>query len=192
MKKLLLVAFVVLVAANTNAQLKLGIKAGLNVANMEFTGATDVKSLTGFHGGLILDASLGPIALQPGVLFSQKGLKQSSGDGKFALNYIDIPVNVMYKIGLPGIKILLMAGPELSYGLSAKMSGGGSPTTTFEFGSGTDQLKRIDIGAGFGAGVQVSKIQATMNYTLGLTNLSNVSGETIKNKVFSVSLAFLF
>jgi hypothetical protein len=190
MKKLLVASLVVLFAISANAQFKLGIKGGLNVANMKVTGE-DSKSLMGFHGGLIADLSLGPIAVQPGVLFSQKGAKSSVSDDKSTLNYIDIPINVMYKIGLPGVKVLLLAGPTISYALNGKNTIGGT-SSDIEFGSGEGQLKKTDMGLNIGAGIQVLKLQGTINYTFGLTNLSNTEGETIKNNVFSVSVAFLF
>jgi len=191
MKKLFVASLIVLFAVSANAQFKIGIQGGLNVANMKWDGLTGTKSLIGFRAGLIGDISLGPIGVQPGILFSQKGIAESGGDGKIALNYIDVPVNLVYKIGLPGAKILLMAGPNFGYALNGKLSGGGS-SSTIEFGSGDNQLKKLDLGLGLGAGVQFLKLQGTVNYTMGLTNLSNVSSQTIKNNVLSISLAFFF
>jgi hypothetical protein len=186
MKKLFVASLIVLFAVSANAQFKIGIQGGLNVASMKITDA-DLKSLMGFRAGLIADLSLGPIGVQPGILFSQKGAKASSGDGKITLNYIDVPVYLLYKIGLPGAKVLLMAGPNFGYALNGK-----TPDGDIEFGSGDNQLKKLDLGLGLGAGVQFLKLQGTVNYTMGLTNLSNYSGETVKNNVLSISLAFFF
>jgi len=190
MKKLLAVSLVVLFAISANAQFKLGITGGLNMASM--SGMDNTKSLLGFHAGLIADISLGPLGVQPGVEFSQKGLKASEGDTKLSLNYIDVPVNLLYKIGLPGAKILLLAGPNFGYGLSGKWSGGGE-SEDVKFGSEADQVKRMDLGLNLGGGVQFLKLQGTISYTLGLTNLSNVSGgDAVKNNVLKVSLAYFF
>jgi len=189
MKKLFVASLIVLFAVSANAQFKIGIQGGLNVANMKVD--VDTKSLMGLRAGLIADISLGPIGIQPGVLFSQKGAKYSTIDGKLTLNYIDVPVYLLYKIGLPGAKVLLMAGPNFGYALNGKSTIGGS-STDVEFGSENAQLKKLDLGLGFGAGVQILKLQGTVNYTMGLTNLSNDGTSTVKNNVISVSLAFFF
>lgn len=189
MKKLLVVSLVVLFAISANAQFKLGVTGGLNVAGM--TGVGFDKSLMGFHAGLIADISLGPIGVQPGLEFSQKGAKASEGDSKLTLNYIDVPVNLAYKIGLPGAKILLLAGPNFGYGLSGTSSFGGE-SNDIKFGSEAGQTKRMDLGLNLGGGVQFLKLQGTISYTLGLTNLNNDGGDAVKNNVLKVSLAYFF
>lgn len=198
MKKLLLAALVVLGAVSVNAQVQFGVKAGLNFADLKFSNwgssTPATKSLVSFHAGAIADITIAEsLAIQPGLLFSQKGTKEDGGDGKITLNYIEIPVNVMYKLNAGSVKVLLMAGPSFGYALSGKDSGGGS-SSDITFGSDPGTFKRFDCGFGFGAGVQFSSIQVTANYNLGLANIINNGGSDAKLKttVLGLSLAYLF
>jgi len=197
MKKLLLVSVVVLFAVSINAQVQFGIKAGMNIASQKLTAggiSISPKSLIGFHAGVILDMAMGEtFAIQPGFLFSQKGAKyDSDGEtGTDTYNYLDIPINVVYKINTGSAKILLNVGPLFSYALSEKSEGSEDAT----FGSGDGELKRLDFGIGFGGGVQFGSVVASLNYNLGLANIMNVpSGAdvSLKNNVFGISIAYFF
>jgi len=49
------------------------------------------------------------------------------------------------------------------------------------------------MGLNFGAGIEISSFQITAQYGLGLTNLAADSNDgTMKNKVFGISVAYLF
>ena len=58
----------------------------------------------------------------------------------------------------------------------------------------TDHLKRLDFGVGFGAGVIFGNMTAGISYNLGLANISSDTsdGMTLKNKVFQISIGYLF
>lgn len=192
MKKVLLFAVVVLFAISANAQVRFGVKAGLNSANQKYSvdGAMGLGVTTdpiiGFHLGVIADmATSEKFSFQPGLLFSQKGAK--SGDVKTTVNYIDVPLNLMLKFGSSDFKILAFAGPSLSYAISGKTDG-----EKIEFGSESGQMKRMDIGLGFGAGAQYNSFQGTIGYNMGFSNLSNEDGLKVKNRVLSFSVAYLF
>lgn len=193
MKKLLLSALVVMLVVSANAQVRFGVKAGLNSANQSYSvdgmGALSVSAdpIIGFHLGVIADmATSEKFSFQPGLLFSQKGSKIS--DVKTTVNYIDIPLNLMLKFGSSdNFKVLGFAGPSISYALGGKV---GDESITF--GSEAGQMKRLDFGLGFGAGVQFSSFQATLGYNMGFANLSNEDGYKVKNKVLSISIAYLF
>ena len=53
-------------------------------------------------------------------------------------------------------------------------------------------MKRLDMGLGFGAGVELGQIVFSLNYELGLANIIDSSPEKLKNKVFQISLAYMF
>jgi hypothetical protein len=66
--------------------------------------------------------------------------------------------------------------------------------TDIKFSGDNKGMNAFDLGLNFGAGVEVSSFQITAQYGLGLTNLAaNSNGDlTVKNKVFGVSVAYLF
>jgi hypothetical protein len=58
--------------------------------------------------------------LQPGVLYSQKGA-EFEDSAELQLNYIEIPVNLVYKPVLGAGRLLLGFGPYVGFGLGGKL-----------------------------------------------------------------------
>lgn len=194
--KLIAVCILSLALINANAQ-RLGIKAGVSLAKgtYEYTNASfSTENLTGFHAGLIGEVPLSDnVFINTGALFSMKGTKLNVlGIGvDFSVNYVEIPLNLAYKYDLGPVKLFGQAGPYAGVGISAKMKGGGEEET-LDFGSDSDQIKRIDYGVNFGAGVEIRKLILGVNYGLGLANMSNDPDETVKNGVLSISAGLWF
>ena len=201
MKKLLTIAAFMLAAVVSNAQVKFGPKVGLNFSTMSMKSegvSLDTKMRTGFHVGAILEKDItSSFFIQPGIFFSSKGSKYDALDGiKIVANYIDIPVNVGYKLRLcKSSNLRLMAGPYFAYGV------GGTATETIigehkediKWGSGNDDdLKPFDMGLNLGAAVELNSFQVGLQYGFGLLNISADSDATIKNGVLSLSVAYLF
>ena len=210
MKKLIrlsaIVCFIVLTLNQIQAQVRFGPKVGVNFSSMTLKSsgiAIDPSNMIGFQAGVIAEISLGNnFALQPGFIYSAKGSSYSiSGfdmDMEIKPNYIEVPVNAIFKIGAGPVNVLLMAGPYIGYGIGGKYSVTSSGMTIDEaikFGSGEDNdLKPLDIGANFGAGVEISRFQVAFQYGLGFSNLAAVTDNNTeqKNKVVAITLAYLF
>ena len=138
MKKLafmLSIVFIALLALNTQAQIKIGPKVGLNLANIrtdyadsDFEPETQMK--LGFEIGAMVEFGFTDnIALQTGLSFSQKGyavdLEEGLADGqslegdgydRTTLNYLQIPLHIAYKI--ENFQIFL--GPYIAAGIGGK------------------------------------------------------------------------
>ena len=88
------------------AQVRFGPKIGMNLSKMTLKGAgvsIDPKILVGFNVGVIAEFPVGNnFAIQPGLLFSAKGSKYSldGEDFKIAPSFIEVPINVVYKLDL--------------------------------------------------------------------------------------------
>ncbi|HOW09442.1 MAG TPA: porin family protein [Bacteroidales bacterium] len=194
--KLIAVCILSFALINANAQ-RLGIKAGVSLAKgtYDYTEASlSTENLTGFHAGLIGEVPLSDnVFINSGALFSMKGTKLNvmGMSVDFSVNYVEIPLNLAYKYDLGAVKLFGQAGPYAGVGISAKMKSGGEEET-FEFGSDSDQIKRIDYGVNFGAGVEIKKLIVGVGYGLGLANMSNDPDETFKNGVLSVSAGIWF
>jgi hypothetical protein len=180
-----------------NAQ-RLGIKGGVNFANMSFSSSGmnfSPKSITGFHFGPVAEFQLqNSLYFNTGLLFSLKGFKfeAQSVSATDKLNYLEIPLNLAYKLSINETSdFLIQAGPYLGYALHGTEKVNGE-STNIAFGDGG--MKRIDYGIGIGAGVEFSSIVVSVNYEFGLANLNDDSTTegTVKNKVFQISLAYMF
>jgi hypothetical protein len=201
MKKVFLLAgFTFLLGTVTFAQFTYGVKAGLNLANATIksdAGSTSTSALTGLHLGATAEYAVNDkFSVEPGLLFSTKGVKYSGeGNVRTSVNYLEIPVNGVYKIDAGSAKVLLNAGPYLGFALSGKTKFDGG-SESLKIGSGEDKdLKAFDFGLNFGAGVLLNnKITIGLQYGLGIANLAPVTdgGNTIRNKVFAISVGYKF
>lgn len=205
------VALLMISVFQSSAQVKFGLKAGLNLANMVIKDkdeiySKDFKSKAGYHFGVTAEYALNEaLSVEPALLLSTKGFKMSesySGDEyttKANLNYLEIPINGIYKMDFGGTKLYVNAGPYLGFALSgkSKTTATGEPdeTTTIKIGSGTNKdIKGLDFGANIGAGVEFGVITFGLQYGIGLANLTNSTTASAieKNKVFSVSVGYKF
>jgi len=183
--------FVQIVSAQT-----VGIKGGINFANMSLSNddfGVSPKSIVGFHLGLVTDFKLQEsLHFNTGILYSLKGFKMEieGESGTYKFNFLEIPMNLAYKFHVSETSnFFIQAGPYLGYALSGKEEADGE-SNDLEFGK--DNWKRFDYGLGFGAGLELGSIVASLNYQLGLANLVDDPDVTVKNKVLQISLAYMF
>lgn len=195
MKKIVGLIWLVVIAwmaVPAQAQVKLGIKGGLNVSSVHFNKKVIGKdNVTGFNIGPMMEVMVPVmgIGFDAALLYSQRGIGLKSEDD-LKNDYIDVPVNLKWKFGLPLVKGYLAAGPYIGFRVGGDKFGD-IP------GSIGDQLKAKSFNAGvnLGAGVElVRHLQVGFNYTLGLTD-DYVDAQREwngKNRGWSVMAAILF
>lgn len=216
-KQVVLVLLALAGTLSTYAQVSFGLKAGYNNAGLSVEDGANLSRLSGFHAGGIADISLAEnFSLQPQLLFIMKGAKQKayketimgveveSPASKTTLNYLELPVNFLYKHEVGAGKIFVGAGPYVGFGLSGKVKADGSDEEgkikfdgkkESEVEAGDDtymHLKRIDAGANVLAGYELKNgLLFSVNYSLGLTNI-DPDGAKSKNNYFGISVGYLF
>ncbi len=181
MKKTILLVVALFAFGYTQAQLKGGIKGGLNFANVDSD--TDADGKTGYHFGVYLNAGLAGFSIQPEILYSVKGAED------FDLTYIEIPILLQKNFA----KVLnIHLGPQFGF-LTKAESEFVDPIT----GSSTnadikDNLKSADLSAVFGAGVNLpGGLSGGLRYVLGLSDIGDEVGfpET-KNRTFQIYIGY--
>lgn len=189
---IILLAVMALVSVPAQSQIRFGVKGGLNISTVHFNKDIVGKdNVTGFNIGPMLEAMI-PVAgvgLDAAILYSQKGIGLK--DGKDIKNdYIDVPVNLKWKFGLPIIKGYLAAGPYVGFRV------GGDKFWDIP-GSVKDQFeaKNFNAGINLGAGIELIKhLQLGFNYALGLTDDYSATKLDLsaKNRGWSITAAILF
>lgn len=189
--------------SSTPFDFEMGAKVGVNLAKVTGTSNRDgsmvsvsVSETTGVIAGPFMSFGLGRLALEPEVLFTEKGFQESAGGpAPFTivhhLNYVEVPVLLkVWLIPVGAVRPYLAAGPALSYLLSAKsrVEQSGSSTTinmrsTF---SSYDYAAVLDAGLAWSVGPGV--LSADVRYTLGLDNVAQTAGVNTKNSVLSILL----
>lgn len=190
MKKLILSFAVIAIASlGASAQVKFGIKAGMNVSSWRvddsFSG--NLKSYIGGNGGVFAQIPVsGNFSIQPEVLYSAEGAKVSvSGvDGKYQTGYVNIPVMLKYtdQSGFFG-----EFGPQLGLLVSAKAKGGGQSQDI------KDQLKSTNFSLGLGAGFNFTpQVGVGVRYNLGLSSIEDAGNTDIKTGNLSIGVHYTF
>jgi hypothetical protein len=203
MKRILFILSLIFTTASCFAQnYTFGIKGGVNFSHQGVfysSAAPDVRTLVGYHVGGVLDIGFKSFSIQPGILFSTKGNKESVdifalGKPTFTttkLNYIEVPVNLLYKFNAgQALKVFIGGGPYAAYGLSGGWYVSGQKLGSIVFG-GDDNYKRFDYGVNFTAGFEVKKlILVGASYGLGADLYPNAT--KLKNHVLGLSVGYLF
>jgi hypothetical protein len=190
-----------LIAVPLQAQTTIGVKGGINVANVS-TDDPDFEDLneskTGFVGGAYANFGLGGVfAIQPELLYSQKGFKWKEFDvePQFKVNYFEIPVLLKAQFPMEMIRPAVYAGPVVSFETSCKL-GFAQDEISADFDcdsteAGAADRKTTEFGAVFGANLDlfVGPVVLTVDgrYQLGLTDLNDnpdTPDESVKNKVW--------
>lgn len=198
MKKNLSLILICLLAVFTQplqAQIKFGVKAGVNLAevsfNKDFGNNFRSSNRTGFIVGPTIEAMVPFIGLglDGSLLYSQKGINIDNGlkhiDGSFS--YLEVPVNLKWKFGIPKvIGIYLAAGPYASVALGNSLK---------EFKDNL-RLDDFDWGINAGAGVELfGHLQVGANYSYGFSK-SKVTffdeSYGFHNRMWTISAAYFF
>ena len=222
MKKSLLLAAILLISWQiSNAQLRIALAGGAHSSTIVETNdlpnwsemESGYSNRTGAHFGFIADLQLGlnsKFYAQPGVMFYNKGRKFYSNydtavynyfsiDAKQFVNYIDIPLNVVYKIPIGGkTKFFIGGGPYLSFfynGVEKKetyLKTGKFETeenTDLPVGDGPGKYKTLDLGVNGTAGIEFKGLFIAGNFSRGLTDMYTATYDgSFKNQVYGVTL----
>lgn len=217
MKKTTLALFALLVfgigvqAQKSAAILRGGVNLA-NVSNNDDGGYDDNRMLTSFQVGVIGDLNITEfLAIQPGILYTGKGIKWENNTQKLQLNprYIEVPVNLVFKTPTGAAKFFVGAGPYVAMGVGGKFKADGllnfeekiqfsddDPLTAEEEGAGAFIMRRFDYGLNGTVGIEASNLVISANYGLGLAKLQSGSDsgsdQNNKHRVLSFTLGFKF
>ena len=190
MKKVLSIVFLVaamLFAANANAQIKFGLKGGLNVTSMSFSEEVfDASNKTGFFVGPMVKVTVPIVGLSfdAAALYDQKeadvkytGTEGELGKVNVKQQSINIPVNVRYGFGLSSLaNIFLFAGPQWGINVGDK---------NFKWNeSSSYSLKKSNFSVNVGLGVTLlSHLQLSANYNIACGKTADVTWEETSEKI---------
>ena len=192
MKKILMtVAFAALAIAGANAQVKFGIRAGLNHTD-QAAKEYDIKQETvpriSFHVGALVEYAFNDVVLMDaGLTYSNQGYKTKIGDGKVIDHTLNLPV--WFKYDFAGFRP--KAGIYAGYILSQQLKGNGNSRTV-----DSDSYNHFDYGIGLGAEYNLPNngLFFEASYNSGLANLKkNGDAKNYENnRVIQVGIGYKF
>ena len=206
MKKVLSVLMLVaamMFATNANAQIKFGLKGGLDVTNMSLSNDVfDASNKTGFFVGPMVKVTIPIVGLSfdAAALYDQKEAKVSVNDAETTMTQksLNIPVNVRYGFGLSSLaNVFVFAGPQ--WGINV-----GDKNFTWNETS-SYSLKKSNFSVNVGAGVTLlNHLQISANYNIAcgksadasfsktLDAVTNAGKDKSHNNSWQIALGYWF
>ncbi|MBD5266474.1 MAG: porin family protein [Bacteroides sp.] len=197
--KVLLITLVMIFGASAipaSAQFKFGPKVGVTVNNMHFNKSVmDADNQTGWTAGLMGEFTVPVIGISADIsaMYVRRNAKfaYENNISKDNRDYIEIPLNIKYKLGLPVISKFVV--PYLGLGPSVSF------LTSRRNIEQAYKNKSVDWALNFGFGVQLlSHIDLNARYGLGLTKAispfagTDKAGIEGKNRYWTITLGYLF
>lgn len=206
MKKLItFLAFASLSSFTTQAQISIGPEVGFNLTSVQAKAegvSANLDSKAGFRIGAIADIGLtSHLFLRPSIQYAMFGGKD--GDVKkltnesatFSINYLHIPVSVLYKFGETGLgRFYVGVTPYLGYAFGGKTKFAGIEKD-LEIGSDKDKddIKPLDFGAGIKVGYELPLgLYVDASFLQGFSNNDPVGNSDNKqtNRLITIGVGY--
>jgi hypothetical protein len=192
------------------AQMQLGVKAGLNIANVGGSDADNLvdedvnislDSRTGFEGGLFFMYQFNNMfAIQPEAYYSMKGATYTEDEGELclSLDYIEVPI--LFKLLIPiqgsNVRPAVFVGPSVGFNTTAKVTVEYDGETILDLDlkdETTSTEFSVVFGGGVGFGVGNNEVGVEIRYILGLNSFDDASDPyDVTNNVLNFNAYFGF
>lgn len=197
----------VLMALPSSAQVKFGLKGGLNVTDMSLSSEVfDASNRAGFFIGPTVKVSLPltGLGIDGSVLYDQRSAKVENNVGETQTvkqQQVAIPINLRYGVGLGSLaNVFLFAGPQVGFNVG---------DTDFDWRDTSNySLKKSNFSVNVGLGATLlTHLQLTANYNIACGKTADVTlvkavddalGQTTglksksRNNSWQIGLAYFF
>lgn len=185
-----LAAYMLCLGGSAQAQIKFGLKGGLNVTSMSLSrDVFDADNQMGFFIGPTVKFSLPltGLGMDVSALYDQREAKVTGDVGyeqimvterSMKSKYINIPINLRYGIGLGSLaSIYFFGGPQFGFNVGSK--------NQELVNDATWRLKSSAFSVNLGAGVMLaSHLQLSANYNIACGRTGDVTFESAASDIF--------
>ncbi|MBK8565290.1 MAG: PorT family protein [Saprospiraceae bacterium] len=205
-KRLSVVAvFFIVTCGLLTAQISIGARGGFNFAKeyvkVSYAGESESETsevMTGAAFAGMVEIGLSKyFAVQPELVFIQKGASGKNEGDEIVLNHIELPLLAKFKYSSQYFNAFATAGPTFGYAMSGKYGDYKYKDEDWE------GYNRFEIGASIGGGLGLNLKKGTafvdVRYQFSLNNLAEVSAieedyidVTIKNRGVGVTFGYLY
>lgn len=202
--KILILALFSLFTWQATAQVSLGFRAGVQLADVQASGITNslrpnTQAIWGPNLALLTEIGLSPnFAIQTEFNYLTRGFEIREGVDlelfganiplgatvTTRINYLDLPILAKYKFGGEKVGAYLIAGPVFGYALNGRLETRANflvdiPIYDTDINLNNDNINRFEVGGSLGAGLSfntsVGKFFIDARYTQGFTQMDQIS-----------------
>lgn len=178
-QKIVLLLLLMCSFVGAKAQFNFGVKAGVNVANVEELSGDNLlqpNSYTGFYVGPKFDwRIIGRVGINGAILYSQKGMTWADEQESIDMNAVSVPLNLMVRVfGSEKFGLFVEAGPQFDFNVGEKR---------MELESGMMNLDNSTISFNLGASLHLLKfLQVGVNYNVPFGTTSEFKFADMENE----------
>ena len=172
-----------------------GVKAGVNLSNLELTGGA-TNNRTGFVGGAFGQYPLSELfTIQLEALYSQKGFQRASlggvSDWDMKSDYLEFPLTVAFEIPMPNLKPYFYAGVSWNILMASEIQ---NSETGGEWVDNKDGLKSSTVNLVLGLGLRFGSfnVDARINHGNGNLIASDTSDLEVFDRTISLTAGYVF
>ncbi len=188
---LLVLLLIVMTPSVSQAQSRVGIRAGLNATNISYDNLPNRSERFGYHAGIFADVPVIAdfMSVQPELSYSVKGtgFKPATERLTLNMNYVDFLLPVAFKLG----SFDLQVGPFASYLISTPDYTGYNDGKIV-----VDAFNKFDAGLTGGLSYNINKIMIGIRYNQGFIDVTKDISRPLlgsgKNAVGQVSVGYKF
>ena len=180
--------------STAHGQVRFGVKAGITLNELKWDKEViNKENRAGFTAGLMLEIGLPVVGLgiDASVMYAHREDDMYFEDVKLKRDYLDIPLNVKYKIQIPVLcKIIspfVTTGPDFALVLGDTDKGDFKTrkwNTSWNVGFGAELFRKIQIHASYGIG-----ITKAFEYIGKDIDSKPIKG---KDKLWTITAAYMF
>jgi hypothetical protein len=172
----------------------LEFSGGVNFAKLSGE-AIDAAVNAGMNFGVDLVIPVGPIGLNIGADWSQKGVEQAVANATNVvdLSYIELPLHVRLPlVGAGPIRLNLIAGPTVGINTGCEISiDAAAAQDCADVAQGGFDVKGLDWAGTTGMGLSfrigsIAYAGLDLAYTFGLTSIDEAAGNALKTRTFTL------
>lgn len=190
----IIVVLIITATSTAQSQVRFGVKGGITLNKLEWDKEVVNKdNRAGFTAGLMMEIGLPVVGLgiDASVLYAHREDDMYFEDVKLKRDYLDIPLNVKYKVQIPVLcKIItpfVTTGPDFALMLGDTDKGDFKTrkwNTSWNVGFGVELFRKLQVHANYGIG-----ITKAFKYIGKDVNSEPVQG---KDKLWTITAAYMF
>ena len=217
MKKCLII-LACLVSISSFGQVNVGLKGTFQMVQFNDQGQNlqyyNISNINTIQAGITVEDNINQyFYLQTGLSYAPKGsfngysgLALGGTSATYKINYIQVPLNLLYKENInKSLKLLLSAGFYGAVGVSGTVNGidqqniGGNSVVnqnikfTYDIGYNNNEtyVKPIDFGYELSGGVEHKNFQFTLDYSRSFKTIFPIGTTNFRNQTLGISVGYL-